>query len=386
MTTAADETDEPATCGSSTTKTWRTHAPSVFLFCAAMFFALRDFQSRREIETIRASLPEVETSVRRSMLELVEEKTRQEKRGILPSASPNEMLRTHLPEEPIYIFREDFVSWKTLAPHEITDVVLDRPVQFFETPCTAQVALENVEVSPAGLKFHEPGEYPLLTQLGAFKILILPHQASRDEELISIARFVARNTVHCQGDERLAFVWRTGKIARSSAPRVASQFFTSPEPLKLMCGPVSTFLMWVLYQQGFRTSKVGLTRQDGEGHVGVQALFPDAGRWVFLDPDFGAMVEDAASQTPLSIEEIGVRLADGRRDSLKVIDFGPEYSLLPEHNMGSPYYDFVWTKDCHSKTRRVLDPEWYLDMLSDYSFDISVAPPSSPSADGRTEN
>lgn len=279
---------------------------------------------------------------------------------------------SHLPRNPIYIFNSKQVQWKLIAPGYHT-MLRDGAIQLlgsFSTPC----ALDGQDISGVvfdqeNIYFPDYGEHYLHTNIGFIKLLLISPETIPDQTIVEIASFVSGNSVHSQADLRV--INPIDKKQLNLYQNLLPILFTSDQPLKLHCGPISNFLAWLLNEQGYDTQIVQFLKEDGEGHIALQAYFPKLNKYVFIDPDFGVMILDK-SENFLSINEIVSLLNSGHGEELKLMNIGRRVKLQAKFNTDLPNPQFAWSPDkCHKNIPRYTRDS-YLKMLREYSFDFVV--------------
>ncbi|HAU28592.1 MAG TPA: hypothetical protein DCW68_00560 [Rhodospirillaceae bacterium] len=269
-------------------------------------------------------------------------------------------------QPPMFIFRERFVPWSTFTrflPEHI-DASRLKPLiagRFFPI-FDASGASSSPTASAEGIHFPSDGEYGLYTSLGTFRILIQDPQASRDDALMAIARFVARNTVHSNADH--------AQIMDQELRRVLmGKLFLSDQPLALWCAESSMILSDVLRAMGYETRILSLDGPRYGGHGVLEAYFPDRKKWGMLDTDYGTFLADAESGTILSMKEAAERLA---KDPAQVSTgfLAHKKTLDSAFNLTAYTPHFVWRTE--NLGGPMTTPDAYPDMMQDLSARISV--------------
>ncbi len=279
-----------------------------------------------------------------------------------------------LSDNPILIFQKKNVRWNELAGNidaALVDWTANTKLMVlgtFPTPGTKENNQHEstLEVNSNEINFPEFGEYYLRTTLGNLKILILdPKQNSRDQ-LRALATFVSRNSVHSLADART--IQPNAMYYNNHRPdKLLRKLFASDQPVELHCGYIAELLNYIANQQGFKARRLQLYT-DGRrfGHIVSQIFLADENKWVMVDPDYGAVVEDQQGNW-LSIEEIAYKARNNRTNQLVVVDLAMKKSLLPEFNPPSHFLTpFTWTPETMSDIPMV-EEEKYRDLMKHYT-------------------
>jgi hypothetical protein len=268
---------------------------------------------------------------------------------------------------PFFIFKKRDIDWHALAPLLVENygIESDQNKKILDSfPIAGDykpMDIYDIQYDQKTIHFPKPGEYYLHTTVGYFKILILDPQAKKDDQIISLFRFISRNIVHSLADAPLInpIFNKEHKFGKNCY----QPFFASDQPLKLHCGYASEFTETILRQLGYQVQRVHLQTHDNQGHLVVQVFFPDQNSYGMIDPDYGAMVRDETGKI-LSVPEIAKRIqTDG--DKLKMIDVANKCWLKQKYNnTPQPTPNFAWSVDKMSTSSTMKN---YRDILSRYS-------------------
>jgi hypothetical protein len=249
---------------------------------------------------------------------------------------------------PFFIFKKMDIDWNTLVPLlvEYYGIESDQNKKILDSfPIAGEYRLmdiSDINYDQKTIYFPNPGEYYLHTTVGFFKILIQDSQRKKDDQIISVFRFISRNIVHSLADAPLFDpIFNKGLNLAKNGYR---PFFASDEPLKLHCGHASEFTETILRQLGYQVQRVHLQTFDNQGHIVVQVFFPNQNSYGMIDPDYGAFVRDINGKI-LSVPEIAKRIQnDGEK--LEIIDVANKCSLKKKYNTTpQPTPDFAWSVD-----------------------------------------
>jgi hypothetical protein len=249
---------------------------------------------------------------------------------------------------PFFIFKEKDIEWKTLVPLlvEYYDIKSDQNKKILGSfPIAGDykpMDISDINYDQKTIHFLNPGEYYLHTTVGYFKILIQDSQTKKDDQIISVFRFISRNIVHSLADAPLFDPIFNKELNLSKNGYLP--FFASDEPLKLHCGHASEFTETILRQLGYQVQRVHLQTFDNQGHIVVQVFFPNQNSYGMLDPDYGALVRDINGKI-LSVPEIAKRIKNDS-EKLKIIDVANKSSLKRKYNTSPPRTpNFAWSVD-----------------------------------------
>jgi SAM-dependent methyltransferase len=180
----------------------------------------------------------------------------------------------------------------------------------------------NVRFDGRSIIFPNPGEYYFYSVHGSFKFLIVPPDVADRDLIVQVARFVSGNCVHS-----LADYWMTmPRIEADSAcpfdaEPLGVKFFTSDQPLQLVCGEIVSFLALLLHRLGVAVRKVHLFREHSDvGLVVLEARDPATDRWLMMDPDYGVYVTDRAGRILSTAEFLALRRQPDQIEVVKLVD------------------------------------------------------------------
>ena len=249
---------------------------------------------------------------------------------------------------PFFIFNKKDIDWETLVPFlvEYYDLESDQNKKILDSfPIAGDykpMDISDINYDQKMIHFPNPGEYYLHTTVGYFKILIQDSQSKKDDQIISVFRFISRNIVHSLADAPLFDpIFNKGlNLAKNGY----QPFFASDEPLKLHCGHASEFTETVLRQLGYQVQRVHLQTFDNQGHIVVQVFFPNQNSYGMIDPDYGALVRDMNGKI-LSVSEIAKRIQNDS-EKLEIINVANKCILKKKYNtIPQPTPDFAWSVD-----------------------------------------
>jgi len=270
-------------------------------------------------------------------------------------------------EYPFFIFKKKDIDWGTLAPLLVENygIESDQNKKILDSFPVAgdykPMDISDIQYDQQTIHFPKPGEYYLHTTVGYFKILILDPQAKKDDQIISLFRFISRNIVHSLADARVIEpIFNKGHTFGKNGYQ---PFFASDQPLKLHCGYASEFTETILRQLRYQVQRVHLETHDNQGHIVVQVFFPDQNSYGMIDPDFGALVRDETGKI-LSVPEIAKRIQTDRA-KLKMIDVANKCWLKQKfNNTPEPTPNFAWSVDKMSNSSTMKN---YHDILLRYT-------------------
>lgn len=262
------------------------------------------------------------------------------------------------------IFEGQRIAWQEVFPCQPGSAYPVPPevLGSFATPAEPEPGpIDEIRWTQDELVLPGPGAYALRTNMGPVKILSLPENQPREAQIIELAGFVAKNTVHTTSDVPIV-----RPLEGHFCPDLAmGTLFRSEQPLKLMCGGVSIVLTYILEVQGFETRVVQLTTQEGLGHTNVEARASSEEDWIFLDADWGHIVLDEQDR-PLAIKAIKQRLQTG--DMLVIQNIaGRKRWLQRVYSRQELTPPFEWTPLCNGKAR---DEAEYVQVLRRYTHII----------------
>jgi len=281
----------------------------------------------------------------------------------------------HLPDKPVFIFDKLDLGWNELAPE--VELIYGENVEYelfgsFPVSCShlgSDVA--DVVVDENGIELPDYGEHYLHTSIGFFKILAISPDAGDDERIFQIARFVSGNSIHSLADVRQLIPVK-GVYNLQTPEKLLQVLFTSDQPLKLHCGPISNFLQWMLQEQGYECHRVQFGTKDGQGHVAAQAWFPEAQKEVFIDTDYGVMVKNRDGGF-LSIVEVTEFVKDENFEALRFVNIGRKGYVPRSFNSSEPTPSFNWSPAINVPDKKYFTRESYLSTLKKYTHKVSVA-------------
>ena len=273
----------------------------------------------------------------------------------------------HIGEKPFYIFKGKEVKWRILAPQlePIYGSNVDKKiVGTFPVPHDYEGSdITSIKSDGKMIFFPRFGRFYLHTTIGFFKILLIDPETSDDEQIISIASFVAGNAVHSKADDRKICPIYGKSIY--TPDRLLKTFFASEQPLKLHCGNISSFLALLLSKNGYHVQIIQLyTKDRKKGHVVMQVFLPVANKFVMIDPDYGAIVRDSSQQF-LSIQEIA-DIVHKNTNSMVIVDIGNKTWLKKIYNAPAPMPNFAWTPEKSGATKSVRRKN-YIQVLKNYT-------------------
>jgi hypothetical protein len=274
---------------------------------------------------------------------------------------------------PLLVFDEPTVAWDDLAPfgREAFPTLSRREiVGTFPVPGSiGGSGLEAISATTTAITFPGPGAYYLYTTIGTFKILVVARGERHLDRILSVARFLAANSVHSRADSQLIQPIYGGQ--EISPKGLLYTLFATGQPLKLHCGDVADFLCWLLAQLGYCTRIVLLRSERTHGHVVSEVIDPDTGREFMIDCNKGFAVADRMTGEFLPIASIARRFRENPSD-LVFVDLGACCFLMPRYN--NPVYQgpFTWTPD----KSRPKDPssDWYRKVLELRSYSLEALP------------
>lgn len=279
-----------------------------------------------------------------------------------------------LSDKPILIFRKKKIRWNQLACNidtALVDWAANTKLMVLGTfPVPGAQKNEwqasTLKVNSTEIIFPEFGEYYLRTTLGNLKILILDPERNSRDQLRALATFVSRNSVHSLADART--IQPNAMYYSNHRPdKLLKKIFTTDQPVELHCGYIAELLNYVANQQGFKTRRLQLfTEGRKAGHIVSEIFLADEKKWVMIDPDYGAVIEDQQGNW-LSIEEIADKVRNDKADQLVVVDLAMKKSLLPEFNPPSHFLTpFTWTPDTMSDIPMV-EEQKYRNLMKQYT-------------------
>ena len=217
------------------------------------------------------------------------------------------------------------------------------------------------------ITFPEEGDYYLRTTMGNFKILILEDEMEVEKEILSIASFVAKNSVHSKSDASIEMMKKHGATS-CVLQNLLRKVFASDQPLCLHCGNITKFLNFLMSKSGYKTKEIYLKPEKGEvGHVVSEVLSTSSKRWLMIDTDYGAIVKDKESNW-LSVKELAQVLKNDQLKDLQVMNIGSKKWLKNEYNLAVPFMSqFAWTIDKMSEKNTVISDE-YVYMLKEHTY------------------
>lgn len=214
---------------------------------------------------------------------------------------------------------------------------------------TTQSSIPRAQVSNGAIQFGEFGEFYFYSQIGAFKLLITDPAHSRQQLILDLFRFVARNSVHSCADNWKYQLNGINKFFDVSS--LVRKLFFSDQPLMLHCSGISEFLIALLHYHGIEARLVHLLRGENlDGHMVVEAFDNETQRWIFLDPDYGVVLTDSDDRL-LSAEDVFNFVS---RDDLSfsVVDYGTKCWLRPDRNFPLKFVaDATWTPQDNDAAR-----------------------------------
>ena len=259
------------------------------------------------------------------------------------------------------IFQDRMVPWDALLGPgaEIADALrltVDPLIgQSITTPGGSRAG-EPIEfaATPEALVLPGPGAHAFVCRFGAFKVLARGHE-NDDEFAIAICRFISDNVVHSQADSRLC---HTGR--RFFVGLLLEKFFLSDQPLALHCGDIVCFTAYVLAQAGYRTRRVTFVNSPTpRGHILLELLLPECGKWVIVDPDYGIMLRDPDGNY------VGSPQLDAHRSSVNIVYLSNKSWLKDFWNLPSSFRgQFTWTPE-KSRATAVTSEDHYRRVLAD---------------------
>src|SRR5581483_11125042 len=176
------------------------------------------------------------------------------------------------------VFRKNRVQWNEV----VTDFSARFPgavqpiLRTFPSAGDGSGDVGDVTITNEFLDFAQSGFYNIISNFGAFKILILPGQAT-GEDIICISRFCSANIVHSAYDASVCS--QPGYYSRVLYyPNVINKLFFSDQPLGFFCGQASLGLCGLFATVGYPARQLHL---HGTGIAHLAAEVFDGERWVF---------------------------------------------------------------------------------------------------------
>lgn len=245
----------------------------------------------------------------------------------------------------------------------------------------------TVEFDGDELIFPGQGEYYFYSKHGAYKFLILPHDALHRAVILLTAQFVSRNSVHSLADHWLSY---TEEGCPFNVRLLAQKFFNSDQPLQLYCGEITPFLAALLNRLGVATRQVNLFDAGNDGHVVLEAFDPAEKRWLMMDADHGVYVTDGDSRI-LSVSEFVEHIGNERE--VTIVDIAQKRWLTADYAVPSGFFgQKSWRPDCDSdfapanpQFYRTLWKKWARAIYYDCKFSRDGWCVSYQKIDGRPE-
>ncbi len=274
--------------------------------------------------------------------------------------------------QPMLVFETKKVDWMNLAPNldflllsEDNSSIMDASLHKKEIVATFPVPgqyegsdFSKIAVNNDCLLFPDYGDYYLRTTVGDFKILLLDPSCSKEDQLVEIFTFCAKNMIHSTTDT--PFILPHPKARYFRPDLLLPQFFLSDQPLKMVCGYQVLFTSYILRELGYDIEYVAL--KDAK-HIVMQAKAPESDKWIFFDPNYGIMARDKKMKAYLDIHQFA-RLLHTNPESIEFQNVGNGYNLLPAYNCGYLSSNFAWYPARSSKTLRA-NLEFYIPYISD---------------------
>lgn len=222
--------------------------------------------------------------------------------------------------------------------------------------------VSGVVASAEGLTFPRYGSWRVMGGFGVAKLLLLDPAWSPEETIRAFTAFASEHSWHSAQDTYLCF--RPGERNIMRPERSSEKLFHSDQPLGLHCGHIADLLAWYLKLHGFESRKVVLVNDQNIGHIYIETYAPTLDRWIYLDPDFGVMLQDPSGEW-IGSDEVLAAKADGRLDDIVVIDVGNKNAPKHEHNFNYAFSgQLAWRPEMMTNRSFALSP-YFRDTVLD---------------------
>jgi hypothetical protein len=189
---------------------------------------------------------------------------------------------------------------------------------------------------PAGVAFTyaEPSDEDLSRLRELYDLDAIAGQGSETERIINLMRWVYRLTGHANEPE---------------IPKDLNAFnlirLATVEHVQINCYMKTVILNEVYLAMGWQSRQTHLlphSREEEESHVVTSVYAPTLGRWIAMDPDFGAYMTDEEGSI-LGVSEIRSRLVAGR--PLRAVDVDAGGRLMNAWGTARNFIrgaDYIW--------------------------------------------
>ncbi|OYY33688.1 MAG: hypothetical protein B7Y57_29085 [Rhodospirillales bacterium 35-66-84] len=210
--------------------------------------------------------------------------------------------------------------------------------------------------------FDDFGEFYFYSQIGAFKTLLLDPTSSRQQVILGIFSFVARNCVHSLADQ---WKYQINGLSRAfDLSALVQKLFFSDQPLMLQCSGIAEFLVGVLEHQGIKARVIHLIRGENlDGHIVVEAFDSETGKWIYLDADYGVVLK--SNDGFMSVDDLFASVSANDL-SFSVVDCAKKFWMVPERNFPLKFVGEVTWLPQHNSNLPCADEGRYKEMLKRY--------------------
>lgn len=308
----------------------------------------------------------------------------------LPSAAPSGSQKTvsgqlaaltiNEKRLPYFVFRTKKIPIDRLDTKNTRDYLLDknniRILGTFPVPGRFNGSENSgITTDAENLILPSDGTFYIRSSIFNAKVLALGEdKRGTSEEIIKIARFVSDNTVHARAHRPLIDPQNNGQFRPQN---VLDILFSSPQPLKLHCGEVSSVLAFILEREGYRVQNVGLVHRNGRnGHRLIQVYLPEYQEFALVDADMGALLFDTEDK-PVSAQKLVTEFADAP-EKLKPLIISQKHFIPAGKHGYTQFSDFIWTPQL-ATNKLTADPETISRFYADYSLKYETSEYESPS-------
>lgn len=102
----------------------------------------------------------------------------------------------------------------------------------------------SIKYDMESIYFPEYGEYYLSTNLGNIKVLLLEQTSKEIDNILAVASFVYKNSVHSSNDIKYLY-YEYEKGTYHTPHKLMENLFYSDQPLKLQCGDMARIMSHV---------------------------------------------------------------------------------------------------------------------------------------------
>lgn len=199
--------------------------------------------------------------------------------------------------------------------------------------------VSDIVVTADGMKFPSFGDWYVWCQIGIWKLHLCNRSDSEEDQVLKLCTFVAANSWHSAADFHLASpVNRNWPL---DLTRAWEKLFYSDQPVAFHCGQIVALLCRVLHAAGYSSRVIWLKNAKGNSHLVAEVWLPKARRWLFVDPDLGAVfraghllsLEEICSGHPFTWESFAFRFLSHKYNMqlgfVGQITWRPEYMYDP---------------------------------------------------------